>query len=227
MRKKVRKKTKRKKGRVIAYVSAAVLAIGLAMAFYGVYDLARKSGFTEGEAVGYLIGHDSGYHEGRENGYAEWYHPRYDNGYRDGYDNGFIVGYENGHADGFEVGYENGYEEGRIYMLAHGYPIMDPTYQDMREFLERDRTDEQKYVKDVYECRHFATDVCNNAERAGIRCAFVSICFPEGGHALVAFNTVDRGLIFIEPQDDSEVKVEVGKPYDPVGKTVKEILIAW
>ena len=74
MRKKVRKKTKRKKGRVIVYVSAAALAIGLATAFYGVYDLAKKAGFTEGEEEGYQIGHDSGYHEGRENGYAEWYH---------------------------------------------------------------------------------------------------------------------------------------------------------
>ena len=60
MRKKVRKKTKRKKGRVIAYVSVAALVIGLAVAFYGVYDLAKKAGFTEGEEVGYRIGHDSG-----------------------------------------------------------------------------------------------------------------------------------------------------------------------
>ena len=112
-------------------------------------------------------------------------------------------------------------------MLAHGYPIRDPTYQEMLEFLAGDKTDENNYVPNVYECRHFATDVCNNAERSGYRCAFVSVSFAEEGHAIVAFNTVDRGLIFIEPQDDSEVKVEVGKTYDPVGKTVTEILIAW
>ena len=102
---------------------------------------------------------------------------------------------------------------------------MDPTYEDMLKFLAWDKTDENVYVKDVYECRHFATDVCNNAERAGYRAAFVSVAFQEGGHALVAFNIIGEGIVFIEPQTGEVVEIEVGKPY--MNRTVTEILIAW
>ena len=37
--------------------------------------------------------------------------------------------------------------------------------------------------------------------------------FKEGAHAIVCFNTVDKGLIFVEPQDDNIVILTIGKPY--------------
>lgn len=89
----------------------------------------------------------------------------------------------------------------------------DPTYSEMLDFLGRDKTDEKKYIEDVYMCYHFAAEVGRNADSEGIRSAYVHIDFQDGAHAIVAFDTVDRGLIFIEPQNDEEMKVEIGKPY--------------
>lgn len=59
-------------------------------------------------------------------------------------------------------------------------------------------------------CADFAEMLHNNAERAGFRCAYVSIKLSgysdpynygissDTGHALVAFDTTDRGLIYID-----------------------------
>jgi hypothetical protein len=122
-------------------------------------------------------------------------------------------------------------------MTGHGYTITDPTYRQMQSFLVRDRTDSKQYVAGEYECRHFAQDVCNKAEAEGIRCAYVSIGFSGGtGHAIVAFNTIDRGLIYIEPQTDDEMNIRVGIHYWQSGSnfarpdyddTITEILVIW
>ena len=68
-------------------------------------------------------------------------------------------------------------------------------------------------MEDSYSCSHFARDVCNNAELAGLRCAFVSLRYPERGHAIVAFNTIDEGLVYFDPQHDELVRPVIGKLY--------------
>jgi len=121
-------------------------------------------------------------------------------------------------------------------MTGHGYTITDPTYRQMKNFLSSDRTDSRQYTKDEYECRHLAQDVCNNAEAEGIRCAYVSISFPSSGHAIIAFHTIDRGLIYIEPQTDDEMRISEGNHYWQCGgnwaqpdynDTIEEILVIW
>jgi hypothetical protein len=167
------------------------------------------NGSTEGYNAGYLEGHDSGY----QSGYSEGY----DNGYQLGYLEGWDLGYENGYA----AGYENGLDMGR----THGYNTWDPTYAEMEDFIARDKTDENTYTEN-YTCVNFAADVVNNAKAENLRCAFVYLRFPGGAHSVVAFNTIDRGLIFIEPQTDEEMRVEVGKPYSDMG-TVTSVIIVW
>jgi len=127
-------------------------------------------------------------------------------------------------------------------MTGHGYSIKDPTYNEMMSFVDDDDTDKAEYIKGEYECTEFSTDLCNRAEEKGIRCAYVSIRFPSGGgHAIVAFNTIDKGLIYIEPQYDDMVKIEIGKPFYkcvvPSGDykyekpaqddTIEKVLVAW
>ncbi len=127
-------------------------------------------------------------------------------------------------------------------MTGHGYTIKDPTYREMMSFLRADDTDKADYVKGEYECTEFATDLCNSVEEEGIRCAYVTLKFPGGnGHAIVAFNTVDKGLIYIEPQYDDLVRVEIGKYFykcvvpktgyfyekPDYDDTIEEVLIAW
>ncbi|MDD5094293.1 MAG: hypothetical protein PHV74_07950 [Dehalococcoidia bacterium] len=87
-------------------------------------------------------------------------------------------------------------------------------------------------------CADFAERLHNNAEIAGIRCGYISLCMnsnsnPEGsgmscklGHACNVFETTDKGLIVIDdtgsvdsdgpPNGDMVIDVlEVGKQYRP------------
>lgn len=74
------------------------------------------------------------------------------------------------------------------------------SWSQLKDFLREDRTDNNPYVKDVYMCGEFAEDLHNNAENSGIRVAFVGIQFEDESisHALNAFVTTDRGLVYID-----------------------------
>ena len=100
----------------------------------------------------------------------------------------------------------------------------NPTWDELLDFLLKDNTDEKDYVPDVYTCGDFARDVHNNAEQAGIRAAYVAIKLPSSYHALNAFKTTDRGLVFIDctglkawqpsPSNrDKTVNVRLGRSY--------------
>jgi len=134
-----------------------------------------------------------------------------------------------------KIGYEG-------LMTGHGYTIKDPTYSEMMHFLRIDDTDRAEYTEGEYECTEFSADLCNRAEEEGIRCAYVMIRFPgEIGHAIAAFNTIDKGLTYIEPQTDDLVGVEIGKylhecvvpeagyyyEKPDFDDTIEEVLIVW
>ncbi len=120
------------------------------------------------------------------------------------------------------------------YVGATGEPIelinnpnsTDPTYQEIIKFLQSDKTDEIEYDPDSFMCGDFAETVHNNAEESGIKAAWVSVDLTgyTDGHACNAFNTTDRGLIFVdctgiypyEPGNrDCIVNIEIGKLYQP------------
>jgi hypothetical protein len=86
-------------------------------------------------------------------------------------------------------------------------------------------------------CADFAERLHNNAELAGIRCAYVSIRlagYPDPynygissstGHACNAFQTTDRGLVYVDctgisdsygpDSNDRVVDIQVGEQYNP------------
>jgi len=103
--------------------------------------------------------------------------------------------------------------------------LKNPTFQELRDFILGDPTNRNEFDLNQYECRHFATDVNNNADAEGLRCAFVLLCYERGQHAVLAFQTTDRGLVYIEPQTDARIHPEVGGKYQ--GQEIIEILIAW
>ena len=100
-------------------------------------------------------------------------------------------------------------------------------------------------------CADFAERLHNEAEMAGIRCAYVSVDLSGVGHALNAFQTTDRGLIYIDdtgkvggfgPSNcDKTVDIQLGQQYIPISLfpepgwstiwgsmgTVTDILITW
>jgi myosin heavy subunit len=93
---------------------------------------------------------------------------------------------------------------------GYGYVLRDPTYQEMKTFIAADKTDTNTYVDPTYVCEDFAYDVRVHAMQQKIRCAFVTIHYPDSAHAIVAFNTTDKGIIYIEPQSDEEVNLHAG-----------------
>ncbi len=177
--------------------------------------------------VGDVNGYDEGYFAGQTIGYIE--------GNQDGYTDGYNLGQDEGYDQGETAGYEAGYTDGVAAGAGHGYSLKDPTYAEAVAFLYADHTDWNTYEEDSYICSHFSRDVCNNAEAEGLRCAYVELRYSDSGHAIVAFDTIDRGLVYFEPQFDDEVRVEIGKRYSALNNyavpywddVIQDILVIW
>jgi hypothetical protein len=75
-------------------------------------------------------------------------------------------------------------------------------------------------------CGDFAERLYNDAEMGGIRCAYVSVDLSTGLHALDAFQTTDKGLIYVDDTGAvpgngvsrcvKTVSIAVGQNYQPV-----------
>ncbi len=106
-----------------------------------------------------------------------------------------------------------GYET--LLNTVKNFTLKNPTWEELKNFLKQDSTDEIEYKPGEFDCTGFAITLRDNAWKLGLRCAFVEIAFVEGeGHALNAFQTVDRGLIFVDAvEKDAVAYVQVGKPY--------------
>lgn len=185
------------------------------------YELGYKTGFDQGSSDGYSKGFEegksTGYSSGYENGYSTGFTKGnasgYDIGYASGYDQGYSSGFTKGNSTGYNIGFDSGYLQGIVDGASRGFNIRDPTYQEAMNFITQDPTDKNAYVPETYTCFHFTADVKNNALKVGYRCGFVYIRFPDSAHAIVCFNTTDRGLVFIEPQDDGIMTLMIGQPY--------------
>ncbi|MEM2619000.1 MAG: hypothetical protein QW356_05905 [Candidatus Hadarchaeales archaeon] len=104
-------------------------------------------------------------------------------------------------------------EEVLLLRSAARYVLRDPTLLELAEFLARDRTDSLPYNKENFKCLDYAVTLNNNAENAGMRCAFVTVYLSGVNHAIVAFDTTDGGRRYFEPQTDEGVRLSVGRHY--------------
>lgn len=84
--------------------------------------------------------------------------------------------------------------------LVNNPDAKDISFAELKSFILEDDTDEETYIVGVRMCGDFAETLHNNAERADIRAAWVGIDFAgeEIGHAFNAFQTTDRGLVYID-----------------------------
>ena len=98
-------------------------------------------------------------------------------------------------------------------MQTDMFYLHNPTFEEATSFLTKDKTDSNEYVDDSYVCTHFARDVNDNADSQGIRCAYVDIRYPQTAHAIIAFDTTDKGLVYFDPSTDERVRPVVGKEY--------------
>jgi hypothetical protein len=172
------------------------------------YAYGNQTGFEAGYTIGFSLGNEAGYSAGYNLGYAEGYKVGYDEGEQDGYGQGYLAGFKYGNLTGYESGYVQGVADG----AGRGYTMRDPAYSEALRFMQLDQTDKHRYMEN-YTCLNFAADFKGNALEAGYKCGLVYLKFPDGAHALVCFNTTDRGMVFIEPQFDVIMKVEVGIRY--------------
>ncbi|MCL1977879.1 MAG: hypothetical protein FWG55_07270 [Candidatus Bathyarchaeota archaeon] len=176
-------------------ILCAVLAMMLVLSF--VINADVQDNYDEGVRDGYNKGTTAEYSAGNQAGYSK--------GHQEGYD----FGYGQGNQTGYDAGYIQGIKDG----VGSGYNIRDPTYAEMITFIAQDQTDKNAYDANNYNCHDYASDVINNAFDQGYRARYVYIHYKDSAHAIVCFRTVDRGLVFIEPQTDDIVKVEVGIHY--------------
>jgi len=207
-----------------------LLIVGLLVIGLGVGKVAYDRGYRTGYDAGYDAGCDAGY----DAGYAA--------GNNSGYEIGYNLGYDAGYNFGYKVGYDSGYKAGYEEALQRAVPFKNPTYRELMDFLVADETNLNEYCPNRYVCINFAADLNNNAEEAGIRAEYVALTFSStfcpGGkvwHYINCFQT-EKGLIFIEPQLDLEVTVEVGESYwskigfttpEDYDDTIIDIIIIW
>ncbi len=210
------------------------------------YDEGFNAGVSEGDTQGYSRGLADGVNQGYSQGYQAGYGngtanapkptqtpDRYSEGYEAGIASGKSIGYNDGYSkgtsDGFNTGYNQGYVNGTKDGAGTGYNIRDPTYIEMQSFISADQTDKNTYDENTYYCFHFCRDVLDNAFNQGFKAGFVYMELGGGAHGVVCFDTVDEGLVFVEPQSDELVTVAVGLDYDYVAEpnTITSYTIIW
>lgn len=101
--------------------------------------------------------------------------------------------------------------DGHTITLMNNESAVDPSYEQLVEFIKKDKTNEIPYNNTSFVCSDAAERVHNNAEKYGFRCAWVYIDFKNElatlnpttkalviGHSCNLFNTTDRGLVAID-----------------------------
>ena len=104
--------------------------------------------------------------------------------------------------------------------------LENPTWEELKRFIEVDQTDTFEYIPNEFDCEGFAIKLRDNAWRRGFRSAYVAIGFGENaaGHTLNAFQTTDKGLVYIDnAQKDTVGYVKSGEMYGTIAiEGVKE-----
>jgi len=114
--------------------------------------------------------------------------------------------------------------------------LKDPTWSQLLEFLLSDDTDSHPYNYPTFVCHDFAVMLQGHANSAGWRCASITVQlsgYPDyfnygipsnTGHACNAFDTTDRGLVYIDctrspgsgpANQDKRVDIRIGQEYIP------------
>lgn len=99
------------------------------------------------------------------------------------------------------------------YVTIKTYRDAKPvSYSDLIAFLNTDDTEDRLYVLPAYTCVDFSANLYNNAEANGIKCALVSVTFEEPipGHAFNAFETTDRGIVYIDCTGINQTCIQEG-----------------
>ena len=115
---------------------------------------------------------------------------------------------------------QSAYDKAKSNLLEMGGQpaLKNPSWAELKEFLELDDTDKLTYDKDSFDCTGFAITFRDHARANGIRCAFVEIDYAGGtGHALNAFETTDKGLVYVDTTEKDKIAyVKVNQSYGAI-----------
>ena len=154
--------------------------------------------------------------------------------YEEGYDRAYLDGIQEGSRAGYQEGSKTGYakanqKDSGVSNEEGFYFLYNPTYDEVYEILAEAKTGTVREIHDYA--------VINGIRTAYVR-AQLARKAPEGMvyiYELVAFETIDRGLIIVEPWSHQETKVEVGRSYQELNglplpshdDTITKITIVW
>jgi len=90
--------------------------------------------------------------------------------------------------------------DGEPIVLTNNPAAVNVTFAEVIDFIKKDPTDTNEYRNGIYVCGDYAEDVHNHAEAAGIRAGWVGVDFYDSniGHAINAFETTDKGLVYVD-----------------------------
>jgi hypothetical protein len=101
-------------------------------------------------------------------------------------------------------------------------------YDEVVAFLKEDKTDENKFVNQYYDCISFTRTVRDSSLNKGIKCGIATFTMSsvQGnnlmGHAINCFETSDKGTVYFDPQTDGQrYGIYVGGTYVLSGVTYK------
>ena len=194
-------------------VLAVLLSLSLILSLLIGLNIGRIQGASEAYSAAYKRAEADIYNEAWGAGYVE--------GFREGNRTGFDQGYEFGRSEGYEEGYRQGVEDG----AGRGVTLRDPTYGEVEDFIECDKTDELRFSPEGYTFLDLAAKFKANAMTAGSRCGLAMLFLDNGIAVVNCFNTTDSGLVYVEPWSDRIFSVKPGEFYG-AGKVLK-ITIIW
>lgn len=156
----------------------------------------------------------------------------------DGLEDGTAQGYKDGLREGGEAGYQEG---SRVYYsgiegvdtentsFSDLYYLYNPSFSEVMNFLEKE---ELYSFPDIHEYT-----VTHSIRSGYVRC---NVTLNDSRRSevvcdLVAFDTVDKGLVIIEPWSHKEVIVRVGEEYratldtsvSEIDGTVNKVTVLW
>jgi len=160
-------------------------------------------------------------------------------GYGNGKNIGHNEGYISGNVTGYEKGYVSGYDNGKEFVVTHldqyvAIPKAVP-YEEVVTFLAEDQVDKNEFVNLYFDCVSFTKALRDNALKKGIKCGIVTFTLESTvddsvmGHAINAFETTNRGIVYFDPQTDGErFGIEVGGYYSlPERYKIIKVDVIW
>jgi hypothetical protein len=94
---------------------------------------------------------------------------------------------------------------------------MNPTHAEVVSLVRRNKIDEVPYNEDTFNCVEYSFGLFNAFLEEKIHSCVTWIIFDvdaEASHAIVAVNTSDKGVIYIEPQTDKIIyEMNLGDNY--------------